>query len=84
MLHIDQNSRCEYSSSNFFYSSSNQLLIPKNLCSSFYNTFRMKQFKFFPLIPLVCQSNVMHMSCEWLNVQEEFECHTNGLRETLF
>ena len=40
----------------------------KNLCSSFYNTFGMEQFKFSPFIPLVCHSKVMYMSCEWLNI----------------
>ena len=44
----------------------------------------MEKFEFFLRLPLVCHSNAMHMPCEWLNIRHEFECHTNGLRETLF
>ena len=44
----------------------------------------MEQFEFFPLTPLVCHSNAMYMPCEWLNIWKKFECHKNGLRETLF
>ena len=40
-----------------------------SLCSSFYNTFRMEQFEFSPLMPLACQSNIMYMPCKWLYVK---------------
>ena len=37
----------------------------------------------FPAYAFACHFNVMYMPCEWLNVKYEFECHANGLRETL-
>ena len=67
MLHIDQSFKCKYSPSLTLISSS--ALICSNLCSSFYNTFRMGEFEFSPLAPFACHSNVIFMPCEWLNVK---------------
>ena len=52
-------------------------------CSNF-NFIERNNSNFFTLIPFVCHPRVICIPWEWLNVKWEFECHTNGLRETLF
>lgn len=68
MLHIDKSFKCKYSFYNLNF------IIRFQYRKINVEVFvAMEQFEFFPLIPLVCHSNVIYMPCKWSNIRLEFD-----------